>query len=68
MAYECPYCSRTFSTPYAVKRHISDKHQHDINKDEDETSKIPKVQYKEEPDIWDSDDDLLLTEDQMVRS
>ena len=67
MAYECPYCSRTFSTPYAVKRHISDRHQHDdINKNEGETSKIP--QYKEEPGLWDSDDDLLLTEDQMVRS
>jgi len=71
MIYKCEHCSRTFATPYALKRHISDKHQY-IAEDEGETShsNIPSG-------IWDNDlpikesglwDDDLPTEDQIVSS
>jgi hypothetical protein len=74
MTYECQHCFRTFASPYALKRHISDKHQY-IAEDEGETfrSNIPY----EEPGLWDDDlpveepglwDDDLPTEDQIVSS
>ena len=47
MAYLCELCSRTFATTYALKRHISAKHQYEV---EEETSHT----YREEdPSIWD---------------
>ena len=49
MAYLCELCSRTFATTYALKRHISDKHQHRV---EEETSR-PRLE--EDPSIWDDD-------------
>src|ERR1043165_668193 len=71
MSYECLYCSRTFATTYALKRHISAKHQF-INEDEGEAS-FSQMPY-EEPGLWDDDlptdepglwnDDDLLTSDQ----
>jgi len=72
MVYNCLHCSRTFATPYALKRHISDKHQY-IAEDEGETSRL-NIPYDEpglwdydlpvnEPGLWDGD---LPTEDQMV--
>jgi Zinc finger, C2H2 type len=74
MTYKCLHCSRTFATPYALKRHISDKHQY-IAEDEGETSRsnIPYDELSlwdedlptEEPSFWDED---FSTEDQMVRS
>jgi hypothetical protein len=74
MTYKCLHCSRTFATPYALKRHISDKHQY-IAEDEGETSRsnIPYNELglwdedlpTEEPSFW---DEGLLTENQMVRS
>ena len=53
MTYKCSYCSCTFSSTYALKRHISDKHQY-IDEDEEVTfqSNMPH----EEPDLWDDDD------------
>ena len=70
MIYNCLYCSRTFSTPYALKRHISSKHPY-ADEDEGESSQS-KIQYKEETGLWDVDlpeeDDLWDDEDQMVRS
>ena len=69
MTYTCLHCSRTFSTPYALKRHISDKHQYHIIEEEGKSShsNLPT----EEPGLW--DDDLLINylknlwdEDQMV--
>lgn len=76
MTYQCSYCTRTFATPYALKRHISDKHPC-IDEDEGETSK-PAIPYKEEPGLWDDNylpieetvrwDDLVFsTDDLMVR-
>jgi hypothetical protein len=72
MTYQCLHCFRTFASPYALKRHISDKHQYNIE-DEGETSNstLPYV----EPDLWNDDlptgeslwDTDLSMEDQMVR-
>lgn len=57
MTYKCLYCSRTFATPYALKRHISDKHPHtNIDESEGETSHS-NMPY-EEPGLW--DDDLTM--------
>src|SRR5262245_5454620 len=70
MTYKCTHCSRTFATPYGLKRHISAKHQF-INEDEGESSS--RMPY-EEPGLWDDylptdeynlwENDDLLTEDQ----
>jgi len=73
MTYQCIHCSRTFSSPYSLKRHISDKHQY-ISDDEGEASYSNRLPY-EESDLWDdnlpTDDDIwdddLPTEDQTVR-
>ena len=45
MTYTCLHCSRTFATPYALKRHISDKHKY--------TSHLNLL--CEEPGLWDDD-------------
>jgi len=52
MTYQCLHCRRTFSTPYALKRHISDKHQC-IIEDEGEASRS-NIPY-EEPGLWEDD-------------
>jgi len=52
MTYTCLHCSRTFATPYALKRHISDKHKY-TDEDEGETSRL-NLPY-EEPGLWDDD-------------
>jgi hypothetical protein len=76
MVYNCLHCFRTFAIPYALKRHISDKHQYDFAEDEGETSRSNIPRY-EEPGLWDDlpieepglwDDDLSPTEDQIVSS
>ena len=54
MTYDCIHCSRTFATPYALKRHISAKHQY-IDEGEPSHSNIPY----DEPGIW---DDLSIDE------
>ena len=43
MTFKCLHCFCTFATPYALKRHISEKHQYNTNKDEEEAfqSNIP---------------------------
>ena len=46
MTYTCLHCYRTFATPYALKRHISEKHQY-IDEDEPSHSTI---KY-DEPDL-----------------
>ena len=51
MAYQCLHCSRTFSTPFGLKRHISDRHQYI---DEGEPSQSNLLPY-EEPGLWDDD-------------
>jgi len=61
--YRCGICGCTFSTPYALKRHISDKHKYEstsIDEDKGESSQ-PKTTYEEEPGIW--DEYGLLTEE-----
>ena len=57
MTYTCLHCSRTFATPYALKRHISDKHKY-TDEDEGETSCLNLLYEK--PGLW--DDDLLTKE------
>jgi len=57
MTYTCLHCSRTFATPYALKRHISDKHKY-TDENEGETSRL-NLPY-EEPGLW--DDDLPIKE------
>ena len=52
MTYTCLHCSRTFATPYALKRHISDKHKY-TDEDEGETFRL-NLPY-EEPGLWDND-------------
>jgi hypothetical protein len=60
MTYKCTHCSRTFATPYALKRHISDKHQYDVeDKGESSHSNLPY----EEPGLWDDDDNLPYREE-----
>src|SRR5271170_5364032 len=54
MSYKCNYCSRTFAKPYGLKRHISDKHEYDVE-EEGETSHS-NLPWKE-PGLWDDDDD-----------
>ena len=55
MIYKCVYCPRTFSTPYALKQHISGKHPYtSIDEDEGEASRS-RTTYKEEPSLWDND-------------
>jgi hypothetical protein len=69
MTYKCLHCSRTFATPYSLKRHISDKHQY-INEqsNKDEEAFQSNVPY-EEPGLWDDDDkeafqsNMILNED-----
>jgi Zinc-finger double-stranded RNA-binding len=57
-SFECKACSRTFASPYALKRHISDKHRnHDISDDDDGPSEMPY----EEPGLWTDDDDNVET-------
>ena len=69
MIYKCEHCSQTFATPYALKRHISDKYQY-IAEDEGETSRLNILSGIwdnnlpiKESDLWDDD---LPTEDQIV--
>src|SRR5256885_1929271 len=54
MTFKCLHCFHTFATPYALKRHISKKHQYNTNKDEEEAfqSNIP---YKE-PGLWNEEE------------
>lgn len=51
--YQCLYCKVTFATAYALKRHISGKH-NNIEEDKGETSQS-KITYEEEPGLWDDD-------------
>src|SRR3989442_10253824 len=52
MGYQCLHYSRTFSTPFGLKRHISDRHQYIA--DEGESSQSNLLPY-EEPGLWDED-------------
>ena len=54
MTYNCLHCSRTFATPYALKRHISEKHQYHIIEEEEGESSHSNLPY-EEPGLWDDD-------------
>src|SRR5205814_8935034 len=49
-------CSRTFASPYALKRHISDKHRNQVTSDSNDfrTSEMPY----EEPGLWDDDNNV----------
>lgn len=55
MSYKCLHCSRTFATPYALKRHISDKHQYNTNEDEEEAFQGTISVPSEEAGLWDED-------------
>ena len=73
MSYKCNYCSRTFAKPYGLKRHISDKHEYDVEEEgETSHSNLPWEEpglwsdddnnnnddvYREEPGLWDDDND-----------
>ena len=61
MGYQCLHCSRTFSTPFGLKRHISDRHQYIA--DEGESSQSNLLPY-EEPGLWDED---FIMEDEEVK-
>src|SRR3989440_6157450 len=52
MGYQCLHCSHTFSTPFGLKRHISDRHQYIA--DEGESSQSNLLPY-EEPGLWNED-------------
>jgi len=54
MTYSCLYCLREFASTYALKRHISEKHQYDVSED-DEVTFQSDMPY-EETDLWDDDD------------
>jgi hypothetical protein len=65
MSYKCSHCSRFFSTPYALKRHISEKHQYnnidEIGEAVTQTNIAEELRlwdepYEEEPGLWDEDD------------
>ena len=43
MGYQCLHCSRTFSTPFGLKRHISDRHQYIANEGESSQSNLLPV-------------------------
>ena len=53
MTFKCLHYFCTFAIPYALKCHISEKHQYNTNKDEEEAfqSNIPY----EELGLWDED-------------
>src|SRR5687767_10772460 len=53
--FECSYCSHTFASAYALKRHISVKHRNHVisDNDDDETSAMPY----EDPGLWTDNDD-----------
>ncbi len=64
MAYKCLYCLRTFATPYLLKRHISFKHQYDINEGRDEeTTTQSNIPY-EEPGLW--DEDFIMNDSEVI--
>src|SRR5881227_1442364 len=63
MGYQCLHCSRTFSTPFGLKRHISDRHQYIA--DEGESSQSNLLPY-EEPGLWDEDFIMEDEEDEEV--
>ena len=54
MSFKCTYCSRTYSSPYGLKRHISSKHQYIINDNEEAPTQTKIV---EESGLWDDDED-----------
>lgn len=59
MIFQCNHCSRNFSTPYALKRHISSKHP--ILNQPEESVTIPistSPTFYEEPGLW--EDDLTI--------
>jgi hypothetical protein len=58
-SYKCSHCSRTFTTPYALKRHISDKHRYKIDENEGSTTQMEIV---EEPGLWDEDVSMKYSE------
>ena len=60
--YSCLHCSRTFATPYALKRHISNKHQY-ISEEEGESSRA-NIPYVEPAGLWDDDLPMDYAEDQ----
>jgi hypothetical protein len=66
MTYNCSHCSRTFATPYALKRHISAKHQYTIEEEEGGTSQSQLNLPYEEPGLW--DDDVIMEEPMAVES
>jgi hypothetical protein len=79
MTYNCLYCSRTFATPYALKRHISDKHQYISEEGESSHLNVPyeepglwdddlPITYSEEQGLWNDDLPINYSEDPMVRS
>jgi len=43
MTYKCEFCNRTFASPYALKRHISAKHEYVIDENEDEIETQSKM-------------------------
>ena len=53
MTFKCLHCFHTFATPYALKRHISEKHQYNTNKDEKKAfqSNIPYKEFS----LWNED-------------
>src|ERR1051326_2862483 len=64
MVYQCLHCSRTFSTPFGLKRHISDRHQYIA--DEGESSQSNLLPY-EEPGLWDENFIMEDEEDEEVK-
>src|SRR5439155_284618 len=63
MGYQCLHCLRTFSTPFGLKRHISDRHQYIA--DEGESSQSNLLPY-EEPGLWNEDFIMEDEEDEEV--
>ena len=63
MGYQCLHCSRTFSTPFGLKRHISDRHQYIA--DEGESSQSNLLPYEEDEDfIMEDEEDEEVEEDE----
>ena len=71
-SYKCLHCSRTFSSAYGLKRHISDKHQYDVIDEgeniRDEEEFKPTIQ-NDEPDLWDDEkqtEETLFSDDNFI--
>lgn len=66
MTYQCSYCNRNFSTPRALKIHISQKHQYTTDDEDKGETSHSKTTYKENPEVWSDDEGKPYEEDPSI--